>query len=92
MSPLCHWPCPWDHCGTTGSWGVVAGTGWAGGLLFKYKHVVLKQTKNDQKTLFFSWTLTQFSANCLTKIKAFDTKTAMNYIFGFLDSLEMEAC
>lgn len=46
----------------------------------------------SENPLFFSWTLTQFSANCLTKIKAFDTKTAMNNISGFLDSLEMEAC
>ena len=59
-------------------------------LLFKCEQIMLKQLKNDQKSLF-SWSLTQFSANCLTKAFENVTKTTMNYTFRFLDSLGMEA-
>lgn len=62
-------------------------------LLFKCEQILLKQSKNDQKSLFFSWSLTRFSANCLTNNKAFEnyTRATMNSVLEFLDSLGREA-
>lgn len=82
---LVHWLC------------IPGAAGGGAGLAVQVSAVVQRGTnpiKAAKKKSLYSWSLTQFFANCLTKTKAFEnyTKTTVSYMFGFLDSLGVEAC